>query len=119
MFKEELLKDSDLESKLSSKVSETEWHSWFTENPQRYYRRLFASHSVDNTLEDLKKYASDALDNEYNFDYTIKTKESEVESQDADQNALVMVSGQLSQKQKLSARSIKKVTSVITKAKAK
>jgi hypothetical protein len=41
----------------------------------------------------LKKYASDALDNEYNFDYTIKTKESEVESQDADQNALVMVSG--------------------------
>lgn len=82
MFKEELIKDSDLESKLSSKVSETEWHSWFSENPERYYRRLYAEYSITNSLEDLKKYASDALDTEYNFDYTIKPRAGEVEEQD-------------------------------------
>lgn len=101
------------DKKILDKMKTKEWHNWFQESPQRHYRRLYATHLVDGSLDALKNLAEDALTSNTDFGYVIKTQTSELE--DVNQEpALVMVSGSVETKQKLSARSIKKVEKVIS-----
>ena len=65
-----MIEDKDLSSKLSSgEIRSSEWHGWFINNQERYYRRLFASHYLKQTIDDLKLLAKDALSTLHEFDY--------------------------------------------------
>lgn len=81
------------QDKTLSTLSGAIWENWFISSPERYYRRLYAQHNIASTIETLKKVASDALDTDAGFDYTIDKRTSEQEDEDSDENAVVMVTG--------------------------
>lgn len=106
----QMQKNKDFKETLSS----AQFTDWFMKSPERYYRRLYAQHSLTNTVGELKDIATDALSSQTEFAYKIKGDKSDREDEkDPEEEALVMVSGDIKAQQKLSARSIKKVQKVI------
>jgi len=111
-----MLDNSELKEKLGKEVGDSEWEAWFEMNPLRHYRRKMSEHKLTNTVSELKLIAQDALSGLYSFDYTIKGEKSELEDDNPNEASLVMVSGQVKHQQNLSAKSIRKVKSVIEAA---
>ncbi len=72
---------------------------------------MFAHANVENRVDDIKKYINDALDAVVDFNLELAKSKDKAEKEEDNQyeQAVVMVSGEINQQQKLSAKSIRKV----------
>lgn len=111
-----MLDNSELQAELGKSVTDTEWEQWFELNPLRHYRRKMAEHQLTHTVDELKLVAQDALSGMYNFKYTLAGDQKSELEDNPNEASLVMVSGQVKHQQSLSAKSIRKVKSVIAAA---
>lgn len=89
-------------------------YKFFYESNSRYYRRLFSKYLLNKNLKSILKFFLEASDDALDWEPTVNPREKGIDGGPlANDEALVMVSGELKAEQKISTTKIERVQRVI------